>query len=174
VLRIVVTGPESSGKTTLAEALAQAYGTAWAEEAARGYLSARSGTYEERDLAAIARAQLLIEEERAAEAKQLLVCDTDLLTIRIWGEEKYGRSDAWIVQQTLERPYGLWLLCAPDMPWEPDPLRENPHDRERLFEAYAALLGHLGKPHLVLRGPHAARMAQAKQAIDALLAGMVR
>ncbi|HEX2618334.1 MAG TPA: ATP-binding protein [Flavobacteriales bacterium] len=176
MLRIVVTGPESSGKTTLAEALAAHYGTIWVHEAARSYLNAREafGTasgYVERDLLAIAELQLRIEEDLMAmikpEEPQLIICDTDLITIRIWGEDKFGRSDPWIVQQTHERSYDLWLLCAPDMPWEPDPLREDPHGRDRLFAIYRHTLEQLGKPFIAVRGTHAERMQEATAAIDA-------
>lgn len=175
--RIVITGPESSGKTTLAQDLAAHYGTAWVHEAARNYLAARTasgsaGAYEEGDLLAIARFQLRVEDGCAAaigkEDPQLLFCDTDLITIRIWGEEKYGRSDPWIVERTEQRPYDLWLLCAPDMPWEPDPLRENPHDRDRLFTVYERTLQRLKKPYVVMRGDRDARLRAAVHAIDRL------
>lgn len=169
--KIVVTGPESSGKTTLAEALAAHYGTIWVHEAARSYLAAKESLgYVESDLLAIARMQLRLEDACAArvplERPQLLICDTDLITIRIWGEEKYGRSDPWIVRRTEERSYDLWLLCTPDMPWGPDPLRENPHDRDRLFDVYERTLRHLRKPYVVVDGTHEGRMRCAIDVID--------
>lgn len=169
--RIVITGPESSGKTTLARALARQYSALWVEEMAREYLANRDGqVYVEKDLLGIARLQLMEEDKRAAEAvdneSPLLFCDTDLITIRIWGEEKYGRSDPWIVQQTEARPYDLWLLCSPDMPWEPDPLRENPHDRDRLFEVYERTLNQLTKPYAIMSGAHEERMRAVAKAIE--------
>lgn len=169
--RIVITGPESSGKTTLARALARLYSAPWVDEMARGYLANKDGhVYVEADLLGIARLQLMEEDQRAAEAVEnespLLFCDTDLITIRIWGEEKYGRSDPWIMQQTESRRYDLWLLCAPDMPWEPDPLRENPHDRDRLFEMYERTLNQLAKPYAIVRGAHEERMRGAMKAIE--------
>lgn len=176
--KIVITGPESSGKTTLAEALAAHFGTAWVSEMARLYLEAKEGYgtaigYVEEDLLHIARLQLQVEESTAAAIKvnepPLLFCDTDLITIRIWGEEKFGLSDPWVVQQTEQRPYALWLLCAPDMPWEPDPLREDPHDRDRLFEVYERTLQRLGKPYAIMRGPHAERMSKAIERVEVLL-----
>jgi NadR type nicotinamide-nucleotide adenylyltransferase len=175
VLKVVVTGPESSGKTTLAQALAAHFGTVWVPEAARAYLAARdtfssAGPYLEKDLLDIARSQLRAEDHLLAsirpDAPQLIICDTDLITIRIWGEDKYGRSDPWVLERTVERPYDLWLLCRPDMPWEPDPLRENPHDRDRLLAVYERTLQALDKPYLVLSGPHAERMERAVSAID--------
>lgn len=177
VRRIVITGPESSGKTAMARELAGHYDTVWVSEMARPYLTAlevdgASAPYNEHDLLRIAHLQLRTEDALAAsitaDRPQLLFCDTDLITIRIWGEEKYGRSDPWIVQRTEERHYDLWLLCTPDMPWEPDPLRENPHDRDRLFTVYERTLRDLKKPFVVLRGPHAERMTAAIRAIALL------
>ncbi|HEY0976728.1 MAG TPA: ATP-binding protein [Flavobacteriales bacterium] len=169
--RIVVTGPESSGKTTLALALAAHFDGRYVPEMARTYLAGIGRSYVEADLLGIARMQLHEEEARIAgtTSAPILVCDTDLITIRIWGEEKYGRSDPWIIRNTEQRPYDLWLLCAPDMPWEYDPLRENPHDRDRLFEVYERTLIALRKPYVVMRGSPATRMQEAVQQVGALL-----
>ena len=100
-----------------------------------------------------------------------LICDTDLITIRIWSEEKYGRCDPWIVRQTEQRHYDLWLLCRPDIPWEQDPLRENPLDRDRLFERYEELLRLLRKPYVIIAGDRDKRL---KTATDAIRNMMIR
>ncbi len=166
--KIVITGPECSGKSTLSQALAEYYGVPWVPEMARPYLEELGRPYDENDLLKIAELQLYTEEERAVKvtgSKSLLVCDTDLITIRIWGEEKYGRSNPWIVQQTEERPYDLWLLCMPDIPWVYDPQRENPHDRDRLFEVYRKMLEQLEKPYAVISGEVDERLKQAVAAI---------
>ncbi|MCB0782107.1 MAG: ATP-binding protein [Flavobacteriales bacterium] len=174
VMRVVITGPESSGKTSLAEGLADHYGTAVVREMARPYLESKVGkgtarVYVEEDLLHIARLQLE-EEERTVDSidpdQGLMVCDTDLITIRIWGQEKFGRSDPWIVRRIEQRQYDLWLLCAPDMPWEPDPLRENPHDRDRLFAVYEHTWEELGMPYVIMLGVHEVRMQQAIRAIE--------
>lgn len=171
--KIVITGPESSGKTTLAGSLASHYSGGLVREMVRCYFAQRTipmNGYEEMELRTIAELQLH-EEDRVAVVTanpggKMIVCDTDLITIRIWGEEKYGRSDPWIVQRTEERPYDLWLLCRPEMPWEPDPLRENPHDRDRLFDVYETTLKRLGKPYIVVEGGPEQRMKSAVNAID--------
>lgn len=176
--KVVITGTESSGKTSLAEALAKHFGTRWVPEAVRQYFAERAPSfpvngYVEEELLAIAKRQLEVEREVVSkgeeEGRSVVFCDTDLITIRIWGEEKFGRSDPWIVEQTEIRPYDLWLLCAPDIPWEPDPLRENPHDRDRLFEVYERTLQQLGKPYVVVSGPHEARMGTAIAEVERLL-----
>ena len=99
----------------------------------------------------------------AAGSKLLnMVCDTDLITVRIWSEEKFGRCDPWIMEQIIHRRYHHWLLCSPEgIVWEPDPLRENPHDRERLFQRHMDLLDALGKPYSVLRGDPQDRLHHA-------------
>lgn len=165
--KIVVTGPECSGKSTLSQALAKHFCVQWVPEMARPYLDALDHPYSEADLRHIAELQLRTEVERALEhpSAGLLICDTDLITIRIWGEEKYGRSDPWIVKQTEERAYDLWLLCTPDIPWVYDPQRENPHDRDRLFEVYRQTLERLGKRYAVISGEEEDRLKQAVNAI---------
>lgn len=168
--RIAIVGPESSGKTTLAEALARELAVPLVPEAARAFLGGLGRHYQEQDLLAIAREQAASEERLAEGHPSVLICDTDLITIRIWSEEKYGRCHPWIVEQTEERHYDLWLLCRPDMPWEPDPLRENPLDRDRLFGVYEAMLAALGKPHRIVEGPLAQRMNTAVEAIHGLRA----
>ncbi len=168
--KIVITGPECSGKSTLSQVLAKHLGVRWVPEMARPYLNALGRPYGEADLRSIAELQLRTEEERAMEdpGADLLICDTDLITIRIWGEEKYGRSDPWVLKQTEERPYDLWLLCTPDIPWVYDPQRENPHDRDRLFEVYRQTLERLGKRCAVISGEAEERLRQGLKAIAEL------
>ncbi|MEO5585634.1 MAG: ATP-binding protein [Flavobacteriales bacterium] len=169
--KVVVTGAECSGKSTLSEDVAKHYGVLWVPEMARQYLDGLDRQYCEGDLLKIAELQLHTEDEKQAQSSgsaSLLICDTDLVTIRIWGEEKYGRSDPWVVQQTEERSYDLWLLCRPDIPWVYDPQRENPHDRDRLFAVYEQTLKALGKPYVIIAGGREERLRQAKAAIGRL------
>lgn len=169
--KVVVTGPECSGKSVLSENLARHYGVLWVPEMARAYLERLGRAYREEDLVHIARAQIKAEEEawKTLPAAPWLIHDTDLITIRIWGEEKYGRSDPWVVRQTEERPYDLWLLSKPDIPWVYDPQRENPHDRDRLFTVYERLLQELGKPYVVVGGDEQERLRQAVAAVQGQL-----
>lgn len=163
MIKLVITGPESSGKTTLSTALGREWRAVLVNEVAREYLAVLHAPYREHDLLAIAKAQLRSEDELAAGSRVMnMVCDTDLLTVRIWSEEKFGRCDPWIVEQTKNRHYHHWLLCSPEgIAWEPDPLREHPHDRERLFHRHIDLLEALGKPYSVLLGDPQDRLHQA-------------
>lgn len=164
--KIVVTGPESSGKSTLVIELSGALQAGYVKEVARAYIDRLARPYAEPDLVEIAKAQLEEEDQQELVSNGVgrLICDTDLLTIRIWSEEKYGRCDPWIVQQTEERHYDHWLLCKPDILWEPDPQRENPYDRDRLFHRYEALLLQMGKPFSVIEGHQDKRMRAAMAA----------
>ena len=136
LLKIVLTGPESSGKTTLAKALAAHYQTVWVPEYARNYLEPLGLDYQEEDLLHIAKGQLDLEEQFANQSKGLLFCDTGLIVLKIWSEYRFGRCHPWILEQLQHRHYDLYLLCSPDIPWHYDPLRQNALDRELLFELY--------------------------------------
>ncbi len=171
MVKVVVTGPECSGKSVLSAQLARHYGVQWVPEMARPYLENLDRPYVEDDLRIIGGLQLRVEEACVVHrpAAPVLICDTDLITIRIWGEEKFGRSDRWIVQHTEQRHYDLWLLCTPDIPWVFDPQRENPHDRDRLFEVYKLHLERSVKRHVHIHGDGPQRLQLAVEAIDQLL-----
>ncbi|RMG69257.1 MAG: ATPase, partial [Bacteroidetes bacterium] len=107
-------------------------------EYARAYLSTLGRPYREEDLLAIARGQLAAEARVIDPDKPYLFCDTNLLVIRIWSEVKYGRCDPEIRDMERLDRYALHLLTYPDLPWEPDPLRESPHRLRELFDHYEA------------------------------------
>lgn len=136
MVKIVITGPESSGKTTLSTALADHFGVSLVQEMAREYLINAGGMYEMQDLDSIALEQVRAEDKIISENNRILLCDTDILTIKIWAEDKFGRSSKMILDLMARNRVDLYLLCHPDIPWEPDPLRENPHDRDRILDIY--------------------------------------
>ena len=171
--RIAITGPESSGKSALAAWLAGRWRTVWVPEYAREYLGAlsNSAAYGPADLEAIARGQLVAEARQAATlpAGAPLFCDTDLLVVLIWAEERFGRCPAWLRTAALDpAAYGLRLLLHPDLPWEPDPLREapDPAERVRLFERYRATLRAAGLPFTEISGVGEPRYAAAARAVE--------
>ncbi len=166
MLRIAITGPESSGKTTLAKALAAHYGVPWVPEFAREYLEGLGRPYVEEDLVRIAEGQREAEERSAEQKPSILICDTDLLVIRIWAREKFGRVDPRLEEMTSALPYQHALLCRPDIPWAPDPLRENPDDRERLFAVYQTELEASKRPYVIVHGNRQERLHHAVATID--------
>ncbi len=156
--KIIFTGPESSGKSTLTAAVSKHFNGKMVNEYARGYLENLKRNYEERDLLHIAKGQMFSENKAAKQADSFLFCDTDLLTIKIWSAVKYGRCDDWIeaqIQQCTER---IYFLCVPEMPWEPDPLRENPNDRMVLYQLYVEELKRRGFLYYELFGSHQERL----------------
>lgn len=134
--RILITGPESTGKSWLAQQLAAHYQTAWVPEVARRYLETLGREYEEHDLLEIARLQLAEEDRLAKETAGYLFCDTGMLVLKIWSLHKYGRCHPYILEQLRERTYLHIFLTNIDLPWEPDPLREHPEQRRYLFNWY--------------------------------------
>ena len=147
MLKIIITGPESSGKTTLSQQLSTHFNIPFAKEFARTYIDALDRDYIMDDLLLIAKGQLESEFN-----SQLL--DSDLITIKIWSEYKYGSCDKWIfdqieIQKTEKRFY---LLCKPDIPWQADNQRENPNDREALFKIYKEELDDLGHKYFIVEG----------------------
>ena len=171
MLRIAIVGPESSGKTTIAAALAEHFGVPYVEEFARQYLTFRGGGYVEADLLHIALGQQNIGEriEREYFDRQVIFHDTDMITIKIWSEEKFGRVDERIDVLVNDAHYDHWLLCKPDIPWEADPLREDPHDRDRLFTVYERTLRSMHRPFTVLEGEHRNRLRTAIDTVERLL-----
>jgi len=157
--KIVLTGPESTGKTTLAQQLADYYQTNWVEEYARTYIDGLNRAYEEADLLEMAKGQLQMEEKGLLTAQDFLFIDTDLITFKIWAKYRYGRCDAWILEQIEERFYDLYILCATDVLWEDDPQRENPDNREALFGLYVKELELYEKRFLVVKGGEKSRLA---------------
>lgn len=150
---IATTGPESAGKTSLAQDLAKKLGSRWTTEYARDYLQALDRPYREEDLLHIARGQQeQIHDQVENSRNRFLVCDTDLLVVRIWSEVRYGRCHPWIREQLRKQPADLYLLCRPDIPWQFDSLRENPHDREALFAVYREVLEREGFAFHLIEG----------------------
>jgi NadR type nicotinamide-nucleotide adenylyltransferase len=166
--KIAITGPESSGKTTLAAQLAAYYKTEFVPEFARSYLPTLGRDYIETDLLDIAKGQLQLENKIAAVAKKILFCDSDMTVMKIWAMEKYGRCDAWITAQQEAHHYDLYLLCAPDIPWEADPFRENPTDRNRLFALYIKELEMKNVYYIILEGGEKERLEKAVAILDAI------
>jgi NadR type nicotinamide-nucleotide adenylyltransferase len=159
--KIVLTGPESSGKTTLAKQLAGHFGTVWVPEFARGFLEKLGRPYQEADLLEIAKGQVASEDECAKKNTGPLFLDTSLEVVKIWSEVVFGRCHPLIKEHLHNRLPDLYLLCRPDLPWEPDPLRENPGDRQVLFDLYLHELTGLGVHFIEINGMGKERIEKA-------------
>ena len=151
MLKIIVTGPESSGKTTLCKEISNQFNIPFTTEYAREYLKTKGVNYNQSDLLEIAKGQFISE---GGLNQQLSLQDTDLITIKIWSEYKYGNCDNWILDQIEKQKSEnrFYLLCRADITWEDDPLRENPDSRGELFEIYKKELEHLGHNYLIVEG----------------------
>jgi NadR type nicotinamide-nucleotide adenylyltransferase len=171
VKKIVVIGPESTGKSTLCKQLANHYHTNWVPEYARAYLLEHGMNYSFDDLLEIAKGQIALEESITRNANQRVFIDTDMYVMKIWCEFVFGDSHPWIIQQIQERKYDLYLLCDVDLPWVLDELREYPdvETRQLLFDKYHALMTQQDTPWVHVKGDYEQRLQIAIQAVDSLL-----
>ena len=132
--RIVIFGTESTGKTTLAQALAAHFGEPWSPEFVREFWDLHGGKITAADLGSIALGQMANEEHAAARAKRAVFLDTDLLTCTIWDDVLFpGECPAWVRAEAEQRARktALWLLCDTDIPFVPDPQRSFPDAASR-------------------------------------------
>lgn len=167
--RIVVTGAESTGKTTLTRELARACGAASTPEYVRLFVDRIRREIRESDLDAIARGQLETEDAPLQESPRIIIHDTNLLSTIIYTDHYFDRSLDWLNQCFGRRDYALYLLCLPDIPWEADAgQRESAEVRALLHERFKRELAARGLPHVEIGGGKAERLDLAFRAIDAL------
>jgi NadR type nicotinamide-nucleotide adenylyltransferase len=169
IKKVVIIGPECTGKSELSEFLASHFNTCWVPEYARAYLDNLSRSYEESDLLKIAHGQLRMEDEWISEANRIMICDTNLLVIKIWSEFKYGRCNEEILNLIESREYDLYLFTHIDIPWQDDLQREHPNKRQELWEIYKAELSKLNTPVIEIKGERKIRRRIAIEAIESLL-----
>lgn len=170
MLTVAVVGPESTGKTTLARSLAEHFKTPWVPEFAREYLTKLNRPYTQSDLLEIAKGQLKAENKLQSKANnRLLFLDTDLLVIKIWSEFKYGNCDPWIEQQLRLNQPSVYILTHFDIPYEEDPLRENPDERPELYDLYEEALQNSDSPYFIVQGNQQKRFDKAVKSINSIL-----
>jgi nicotinamide riboside kinase len=150
--------------------LTEHYAESWVPEVARAYLEGLNRPYTYEDLLLIGKRQLSLEDELAATAKHFLFCDTDLRVIQVWSQHRFGKVDPWVLEEIARRTYDLILLCAPDLPWQEDPLREHPEleMRQQFFAQYLQLTEQSGFPFTIVSGDASARLRTSVEAIRAL------
>lgn len=190
--KIVVIGPESTGKSTLCAALAAHFHTAWAPEYARAYLLEHGTSYTYEDLLTIARGQLALEDEYtkrsvlqtgataataptagvfSAAPPRLLFIDTDMYVMKVWCEFVFGKCHSFILDQISTRRYDAYLLCKTDLSWTKDELREYPDlaTREKLFHIYRDILVNQSTPWAEIGGQAGERLQNAIDAVKRLV-----
>jgi NadR type nicotinamide-nucleotide adenylyltransferase len=168
VIRIVVTGSESTGKTELARTLAAHYRTAWAAEYVRDYMDAKGAPLDENDVEPIARGQMAREDDAVARAERLVILDTDLLSTVIYARHYYGAAPEWMARTADERRADLYLLLDIDVPWSPDAQRDRGDRRDEMHALFRDALH--GRRIVVISGTWEERRLRAIEAIDAFLA----
>jgi NadR type nicotinamide-nucleotide adenylyltransferase len=194
LIKVAVIGPESTGKSTLCELLAQHYNTNWCPEFAREYLLTHGTDYSYDDLLYIAKGQLAMEDEyaqslvRSSESgvnssvqgselgtlnSKLLFIDTEMYVMKVWCEFVFGKCHRWVLDQIVERKYDLYLLCNTDLPWVKDELREYPDlkTRDQLYHIYKDIMINQSTPWFDISGDHEERLQRAIKAVDQLIAG---
>ena len=168
ILRVTVTGSESTGKTQLAERLARFYRTAWAREFSREYASHKAAPLDASDVEPIARGQMRLEDEALQRAHEIVLLDTDLVSTVVYAEHYYGSCPDWVKRAARERLADLYLLCDIDVAWIPDPQRDRPRAREEIHRAFEEMLQQFGARYALLQGTWEEREMRAVDAIDAL------
>lgn len=173
-LKIVLYGPESTGKTTLARELAHHYNTLWVPEFSRDFLQKKwdmeQKICESKDILSISVGQMKLENEAAKKANKLLFCDTNLLETVVYSQEYFqGSCDPVVHKHALKAHYDLYFLMYIDVPWIPDDLRDRPEQRELMFEKFKKTLDIYKKPYHILKGDFQKRFETAVKITDQLI-----
>ena len=172
--KVVLFGPESSGKTTLSRELSKYYNTLWVEEFARKYLQKKwdneKKICELSDIIPIAEGQIKLENEFSIKSSNLLFCDTDILETKIYSETYFnGFCDPVLEKYAIENKYNLYILTDIDTPWIKDDLRDRPNNRKEMFLAFKESLIKYNRPYIQVSGDLKTRMKIAITEIDKLL-----
>lgn len=175
--KIVIIGPESTGKSTLCQQLAQHYQTLWCPEFAREYLVQNGTNYTYDDLLTIAKGQLKLEENYELNHSKLkiqnskLFIDTDMYVMKVWCEYVFGKCHQYILDEIVTRKYDAYLLCNIDLPWVADELREYPNEqpRKELFNIYKDILVNQSTPWALISGTNEERLQAAINVVNELV-----
>ena len=165
--KIVLTGAESTGKTTLSKQLAEHYNTTWIPEFAREYIENMNRPYNYNDIVYIAQKQIKLVSEYEKKANKFLFIDTYLIITKIWFLWRFKKYPKWLDKYLSSGNIDLYLLCYNDLPWVPDPVRENPgKNRDKLYRDYLHEILFLKKRYEIIKGKGQERLLNAIQAID--------
>lgn len=168
--RVVLTGSESTGKSTLAARLAGYFGAELVPEFVRGYAESKGGVIEFGDHGPIARGQMALEDEHVARAKDVVIQDTDLLSTVVYCNHYFGQCPPWIVETAAARRPDLYLLCEIDMPWVEDGVRDRGHMRAEMQQLFRDAVATSGTPFVEVTGDAETRFATAVREIERIRA----
>ncbi len=171
ILRIALIGPESTSKSTLSEELAKHYHTVWVPEYSRTYLKSLHAKYTLEDILIIAKEQFRQEQELLKAAKRFIFVDTELIVSNVWCMDVFNTSPGWITATASEHPYDFYLLTYPDLPWQEDPVRENPHRRMYFYDWYERELKKINAKYTVIKGIDDQRLKNAISAVENFYSG---
>ena len=181
--KIVIIGPESTGKSTLCKQLAAHYNTTWVAEYAREYLLKNGTAYTYENLLEIAKGQVSSEqlaidswqltereEQKRTKNEKLLFIDTDMYVMKVWCEFVFDKCHHWILNRIAERKYDLYLLCNIDLPWIKDELREYPDllSRQKLYHYYKDIMINQNVAWVEINGTYEERFKKSIETIDNL------
>lgn len=178
IKKIVIIGPESTGKTTLSKQLAEHFNTLWCPEFAREYLLQNEIKYNYEDLSKIAQGQLAMEdycesiknEESSIGNREsvMLFIDTNMYVLKVWYEYVFGKCEQFVLDEITMRSYDLYLLCNIDLPWIAEPMREYPDERSRreLYNMYKDILINQQTPWIEISGDYDQRLRRAIDAVQ--------
>lgn len=170
-LRVVVTGPESTGKTTLAAVLGARFDAPWVPEASRRFVETVRSPLSAATVEPIARLAMELDDAAARATPPLRILDTDLVSTVVYARHYYGAVPAWILSEGRARRGDLYLLCLPDLPWVPDGVRDRPGARAELLEQFREALAAIEARVVEISGTGTARTEAAVRAVEALLGG---
>ena len=169
MIRVVLTGSESTGKSTLAVELARYYDAALVPEFVREFAEAKGGMIDFSDHGPIARGQMALEDAQLALGRPIVVQDTDLLSTVVYCKHYFGRAPDWIVDEAAARAPDLYLLCEIDLPWIADGVRDRGHMRDEMQQLFRDAVMSSGAPVAIVHGEGKERLERAVDAVDALL-----
>lgn len=170
MLKVVITGPESTGKSTLAEQLARLYHTIFIPEYARTYIEKLNRSYVYEDLEHIAKRQVYDLKAYESQANDLLFLDTYLIITKVWFDVVFQKHPDWIVESIKKSNIDLYLLCATDLPWQADSVRENGGaKREQLFQIYQQELENFGLSYRIVKGFGDERLRSASSFVNEIV-----
>ena len=167
--KIIITGPESTGKSWLTRKLGEHFKVPFADEYARHYLEKYGSAYDLDTLEKIIKGHKAHQQKAIQQADELVFLDTDLLNFKIWEELVFGKTHDFLEEEISRESDHLYLLTYPDIPWESDPLRENPENRMELFELNLDLIKKLNRSYHVVKGDYEQRLESALTGLSKLL-----